>query len=259
MKTKLKKFLRENKMSSNENLPEGVGKKIVEALKKQQELDNQTNNIELDNNDNEDTAVENKSINDAIEPITTSQNIEESSFKPSSGQMATIDDIIDNKNEAILDKMNREPQVNILKEPIQTGWDYNATFEHANDVNNDFSDKTTFGKGNGKMPPVKEFELPSNVSVLKNLIKQLPTGVTKQTGAQIIRQTLEALGISMTSVLSEAQSVQDELNDAIRDCMSTIEEYKINMQTLERQAMEYQKQVSNINDLVSLFILTDQK
>ena len=63
----------------------------------------------------------------------------------------------------------------------------------------------------------------------------------------------------MTSVLSEAQSVQDDLNDAIRDCVSTIEEYKLNMQTLERQAMEYQKQVSNINDLVSLFILTDQK
>ena len=245
-------------MSSNEKLPEGVGKKIVEALKKQQELDNQINNVELNSNDNDITANIHTSVNDIIETPTSNQNIEEQSFKPSLGQMATIDDIIDNKNESILEKNNQEPQINILKDPIQGGWDYNATFEHTNEINNDFNDKRT-SPVMGKIPPVKEFELPSNVSVLKNLIKQLPSGVTKQTGAQIIRQTLEALGISMTSVLSEAQSVQDDLNDAIRDCMSTIEEYKLNMQTLEKQAMEYQKQVSNINDLVSLFILTDQK
>ena len=245
-------------MSSNEKLPEGVGKKIVEALKKQQELDNQIKNVEINNNDNDINANNNTSSVNDVEPSTTSQNIEESSFKPSLSQMATIDDIVDNNNESIYEKNNQEPQINILKDPIQTGWDYNATFEHTNDVNNEFNDKTA-SPVMGKIPPVKEFELPSNVSVLKNLIRQLPSGVTKQTGAQIIRQTLEALGISMTSVLSEAQSVQDDLNDAIRDCMSTIEEYKLNMQTLERQAMEYQKQVSNINDLVSLFILTDQK
>ncbi len=245
-------------MSSNEKLPEGVGKKIVEALKKQQELDNQINNVELNNSDSDDVNISNsKSISDIIESSALTQNIEEHSFKPSLGQMATIDDIIDNKNESILEKNNQEPQINILKDPIQGGWDYNATFEHT-DINNDFNDKIK-SSVTGKVPPVKEFELPSNVSVLKNLIKQLPSGVTKQTGAQIIRQTLEALGISMTSVLSEAQSVQDDLNDAIRDCVSTIEEYKLNMQTLEKQAMEYQKQVSNINDLVSLFILTDQK
>lgn len=245
-------------MSSNEKLPEGVGKKIVEALKKQQELDNQTNNVKLNSNINDITANIQTSANDIIETSTTTQNIEEQGFKPSLNQMTTIDDIIDNKNESILEKNNQEPQINILKDPIQGGWDYNATFEHTNDINSDFNDKIT-SQITGKIPPVKEFELPSNVSVLKNLIKQLPAGVTKQTGAQIIRQTLEALGISMTSVLSEAQSVQDDLNDAIRDCMSTIEEYKLNMQTLEKQAMEYQKQVSNINDLVSLFILTDQK
>ncbi len=243
-------------MSSNEKLPEGVGKKIVEALKKQQELDNKINNVELNNTDIDGNA-NNPSINDVNENSTT-QNNEETGFNPSLGQMAMIDDIIDNKNEPVFEKNNQESQINILKDSIQTGWDYNATFEHTNDINNDFNDKTN-SPVMGKIPPVKEFELPSNVSVLKNLIRQLPTGVTKQTGAQIIRQTLEALGISMTSVLSEAQSVQDDLNDAIRDCMSTIEEYKLNMQTLERQAMEYQKQVSNINDLVSLFILTDQK
>lgn len=248
-------------MSSNEKLPEGVGKKIVEALKKQQELDKQINNVEINNSENNDVAqssVSDIAKSEVINTPQTAQNLENSGFNPSLGQMATIDDIIDNKNEHAFEKNNQEPQINILKDPIQGGWDYNATFEHTNDINNDYNDKIT-SQVMGKIPPVKEFELPSNVSVLKNLIKQLPSGVTKQTGAQIIRQTLEALGISMTSVLSEAQSVQDDLNDAIRDCMSTIEEYKLNMQTLEKQAMEYQKQVSNINDLVSLFILTDQK
>ena len=247
-------------MSSNEKLPEGVGKKIVEALKKQQELDNQINsNVELNNSKNDDiaTTVSDTTTSEVNKTLISTQNVEASTFNPALDQMSTIDDIVDNKNEPIFEKNNQDSHINILKDPIQGGWDYNATFEHTNDINNDFSDKPN-SQVLGKVPPVKEFELPSNVSVLKNLIKQLPSGVTKQTGAQIIRQTLEALGISMTSVLSEAQSVQDELNDAIRDCMSTIEEYKLNMQTLERQAMEYQKQVSNINDLVSLFILTDQ-
>ena len=250
-------------MSSNEKLPEGVGKKIVEALKKQQELDNQTIQVEQTDNDNKTESsanVDNISNNEeaVVDTKALSKNNEDRNFNPSLGQIAMIDDIVDKKSEPILEKNNQESHINILKDPIQGGWDYNATFEHTNDINNEYIDKQT-SHTVGKVPPVKEFELPSNVSVLKNLIKQLPSGVTKQTGAQIIRQTLEALGISMTSVLSEAQSVQDDLNDAIRDCVSTIEEYKLNMQTLERQAMEYQKQVSNINDLVSLFILTDQK
>ena len=59
---------------------------------------------------------------------------------------------------------------------------------------------------------VEEFEMPNNINVLKRLITQLPTGVPRQTGAQIIRQTLEALGIPMKSVLQDAQRVRDCLN-----------------------------------------------
>ena len=46
---------------------------------------------------------------------------------------------------------------------------------------------------------------------LKKLIAKLPSGVTRQTGAQIIKQTMEALGISMKSVLQDAQQVQENL------------------------------------------------
>lgn len=71
-----------------------------------------------------------------------------------------------------------------------------------------------------------DMELPANVAVLKQLIAKLPSGVSKQTGAQIIKQTMEALGISMAGVLQEAQQVQESLNQSARDCQNNILEYK---------------------------------
>lgn len=102
-------------------------------------------------------------------------------------------------------------------------------------------------------------ELPTNVAVLKKLIMQLPAGVSKQVGAQIIRQTVEALGISMNSVLQEAQQVQDTLNSAVTDCSVKMQEYKNQIMQLEANARDYQRQMAQINDLISLFILTDKK
>jgi len=107
--------------------------------------------------------------------------------------------------------------------------------------------------------PVVTISIPSNVAVLKNLIASLPVGVTKQTGAQIIRQTLEAMGLPMASVLKEAQEVQEELNTNTRECMLKIQEYKTNIMQLEQSVQEYQKNMNQINDLVSLFLLTDRK
>lgn len=106
---------------------------------------------------------------------------------------------------------------------------------------------------------VEEFEMPNNINVLKRLISQLPTGVPRQTGAQIIRQTLEAMGIPMNNVLKEAQEVQEELNSSTRECMLRIQEYKTNILQLEQSVQEYQKNITQINDLVSLFLLTDRK
>ena len=81
----------------------------------------------------------------------------------------------------------------------------------------------------------EEFEMPNNINVLKRLISQLPSGVPRQTGAQIIRQTIEALGIPMKSVLQDAQRVRDCLNSSIKDCGYTIQEYKSNIKNLVRK------------------------
>jgi len=106
---------------------------------------------------------------------------------------------------------------------------------------------------------VEEFEMPNNINVLKRLISQLPTGVPRQTGAQIIRQTIEALGIPMKTVLQDAQRVRDCLNSSIKDCNYTIQEYKNNIRTLEKQAASYQKQLNKLNDIIGLFVYGEKK
>lgn len=103
---------------------------------------------------------------------------------------------------------------------------------------------------------VESFEMPSNIAVLKKLISQLPSGVSRHTGAQIIKQTMEALGISMKSVLQDAQQVQESLKVSARECQGTIQEYKKQILSLEKQSQSYQKQYSALNDLISLFIQT---
>lgn len=100
-------------------------------------------------------------------------------------------------------------------------------------------------------------EIPTNVMVLKQLINQLPSGVSKQTGAQIIKQTMEALGISMKGVLQEAQGVQESLNNSSRECQTSIMEYRKQIGILEKQAQKYQRQATALNDIISLFVQTN--
>lgn len=104
---------------------------------------------------------------------------------------------------------------------------------------------------------LEDFEVPTNVAVLKQLINKLPSGVSKQTGAQIIKQTMEALGISMKSVLQEAQQVQDNLNISVRECQASVIEHKKQINMLERQSQKLQRQYAALNDVISLFIQTN--
>lgn len=104
---------------------------------------------------------------------------------------------------------------------------------------------------------VDDFEMPTNVAVLKQLISQLPAGVSKQTGAQIIKQTMEALGISMKSVLQEAQQVQENLNNSSRECQASIVEHRKQIGVLERQSQKFQRQYAALNDVISLFVQTN--
>ena len=102
-------------------------------------------------------------------------------------------------------------------------------------------------------------EIPTNVAVLRKLVNQLPPTVSKQVGAQIIRQTMEALGISMNSVLKEAQEVHNSLSAAVKECSAKAQEYKKEIMKLEIDMKDYQQQMAQINDIISVFILTEKR
>lgn len=190
---------------------ESVGKKIVEALKKQAE--------NMDNS--EDTSLFESPANNQDDFL-------------SGLDSAPKDDIFaEQKSESkpnFFDDLEDEKEVSFMSEP--------PMHTQSVDMNSD------------------NFEMPSNITVLKKLISQLPSGVSRHTGAQIIKQTMEALGISMKSVLQDAQQVQEGLKTSARECQGTIQEYKKQILTLERQSQNYQKQYSALNDLISLFIQT---
>ena len=191
---------------------ESVGKKIVEALKKQAE------NIDL--NESVDTSLFETPAKDDF--VDTAEHSDTDDFfagtKAEKSPSSFFDDIEEEKEPLFM----TEPQ--------------GQTAEM--DISSD------------------NFEMPSNIAVLKKLISQLPSGVSRHTGAQIIKQTMEALGISMKSVLQDAQQVQEGLKTSARECQGTIQEYKKQILTLERQSQNYQKQYSALNDLISLFIQT---
>ena len=190
---------------------ESVGKKIVEALKKQAETI-----------DNVDTSCFEETVN--VETAVES------------------DDVFETLNNNVFDDA----------EPSSPSTNFFDEIEEEKDP--------FFAKNSETLPAVDNkagnFEMPSNIAVLKKLISQLPSGVSRHTGAQIIKQTMEALGISMKSVLQDAQQVQDSLKVSARECQSSIQEYKKQILTLEKQSQNYQKQYSALNDLISLFIQT---
>lgn len=151
---------------------------------------------------------------------------------------------------------------NVVENPAPIEEEYNTfednTFMEENPIITPTFTPMTFAKDTEAFAnDLDGVEIPTNVMVLKQLINQLPSGVSKQTGAQIIKQTMEALGISMKNVLQEAQGVQESLNNSSRECQSSIMEYKKQIGVLERQAQKYQRQSSALNDIISLFVQTN--
>ncbi len=224
-------------MSRNQ-LPEGVGKKIVEALKRQSEIE--------------------------INPIAEEEPVIDSTISQSDTNLELFENVISEEVNALSHEAEDEDNFIIEETPEENphfSFDYEEITPKTEPIT--LNPQVQYKlpeepKMQTNIEKAKSFDIPANVAVLKRLISQLPAGVTKQTGAQIIRQTIEALGISMNNVLTEAQQVQDNLNDSIKDCMSKVQEYKTNIMHLERHAQDYQKQVSQLNDLISLFILTDK-
>lgn len=100
-------------------------------------------------------------------------------------------------------------------------------------------------------------EFSGNVKTLIGLVDGLPDDVSKQRGAQIIRMTMEAMGIAMEDVLSEAQSSQSEMLDAVRANIKKIEEYKSVIRKLETDIKFYQGKANELSEIIDLFILSN--
>ena len=219
-------------------LPEGVGKKIVEALKRQAEADITP------------IADADASLGMTV-PLNDIQELSETSYEPLNEEVETEMIIEEDNSMSIpLGGFNENNTQNIPQQETYTAFNEMAPVTPAIAP---VAQQSMVNVASGKV------NMPSNVAMLKNLIASLPVGVTKQTGAQIIRQTLEATGIPMNTVLKEAQEMQEELNSSTRECMMRIQEYKSNILQLEHSVNEYQKSITQINDLISLFLLTDRK
>ncbi len=210
----------------SENFDLDTGKNIVDALKAGEEEENLLE--KEDTQELSDDSFEEEASDDSA----LSESTEESYNLLENDAFADFDENA-SKFDGELNQSNGYNS-NIFKENAQQ---HAVVENYANDIYN--------------------FEVPNNVAVLKKLIAKLPSGVTRQTGAMIIKQTMEALGISMRSVLQEAQQLQDQLSTTTKECQATISEYKRQIVTLEEQVQSYKKQYNNLNELVSLFIQTE--
>lgn len=197
-------------------LNDNVGKKIVEALKMQ----------------NENTDVE--------------ENFDTSAGVYTSGVESVLND-----------ESASEVSAPSQKETYQN--QFNSDFSSPQiSVDNAFAQSMAQNLGeNYYQELAQNIEFPTNVSILNNLISKLPVGVSKQTGALIIKQTMEALGIPMSSVLQEARQVQDSLGASALECQKNIIEYKKQITMLEQKAQQFQKQAVAMNDIISLFAKTN--
>ena len=232
-------------------LPDGVGKKIVEALKRQAEAD--VTFLEEDN----------KGVINSV-PLTNIEELPEvkdmnslNQFNEADNDLIIEEDTTPIVQEGIFKQKEEAPVKNMSN---LSNMQNMVNMQESAKINN--AAAFNFQSSSMNNEPAQQsgtINIPSNVLVLKNLIASLPVGVTKQTGAQIIRQTLEAMGIPMNNVLKQAQGVQEELNSSTRECMLKIQEHKTNIMQLEQSVQEYQKVITQINDLVSLFLLTDKK
>ena len=229
---------------ANNRMTEGVGKKIVEALKMQSDdIEVNPNNAGMPVKESPVT-MEDESVDDFS--FGESNIIEEPHVADDFGQSMEDDDF------ESVSGFGMQQNIETPVAPVNNFQPQSGFETHAFETPVMPQPQVAPRMGN-----VEEFEVPSNIAVLRQLITKLPAGVTKQTGAMIIKQTMEALGISMKSVLQEAQQVQESLNNSTRECQASIIEYKKQIGILEKQAQKYQRQYAALNDVISLFIQTN--
>lgn len=219
-------------------LPEGVGKRIIETLRNQ-DLDTEYNEVI-------ETEIEmpEQDYSEEAEEEQTSEEYENYSVEEEDNSQYEIED-------------EDESEVDVQPE---------QNFNQISDINYSTPVQPSLPKENknySKKVLTQEQENNnsevSDIDTLLNLISKLPSGVTKQTGALIIRQTMEAMGISMNNVLSNAQSVQEELEYNIRNNINVIEEYRTKIKILEKEIHKFRKKSHELEDIISLFILSEDK
>lgn len=221
---------------ADSNMNDSVGRKIVEALKMQSA-----------------EVQEGLPIDDAVnEPEVAPQNIRPQDEETNSFEEQDLNDLGMNFQSQASTELPSDLQMKIqnqLKDSVQ------PTFQTSY-IDNAFQQSLARNLGNNdaftQVPD--DFDYPANVAVLRQLIAKLPAGVSKQTGATIIRQTMEALGISMQAVIQEAKQVQGTLIENSKECQSNILEYKKQIGILEAKSQQYKRQSAVMNDIINLFI-----
>jgi len=193
-------FERQNKLS------EGVGKKIIEALKTNRERESESFSDYETQNQN--TYAENLTYNHYQEPEYKDYTY---NYESKSQNQLT------SREEYINPVEYREQKIN--------------------------SNKETGGS--------------SSIDTLIDLVTKLPPGVTKQTGAQIIRHTMEAMGIPMNQVLTKAQMAQEELEQGIKKNINIIEDHRSTIKKLDCEIQQFRKKAHDLEDIISLFILSE--
>ncbi len=209
---------------------DSVGKKIVEALKMQ--------------------APEESTKNEQVEEEIQDNNVmfldKEEAPEFSNGNS-------DNTKEDYSNSLNSDIQSTV--QPSTSPESVQPQIKPINNqsfIDNAFAQSLAQNIGYTQVPD--DFNYPANVAVLKQLIAKLPTGVSKQTGAIIIKQTMEALGIPMQSVIQEARQVQESLNNNARECQANIVDYRKQISILEAKSQQYVRLSAEMNDIISLFV-----
>lgn len=234
-----------------ENMNDGVGKKIVEALK-MQNADHASADVVISEDPQE---IETEDLQEEQNvPQTEDYTVE---------NYSTIDDTMfsdsQNFSEPTMPNLQNSIQPTERQMQIKSQLQYQAATQNSapqSFIDNAFNQSLNQNLGSSYAQTQDDFEYPANVSVLKQLIAKLPAGVSKQTGALIIKQTMEALGISMGSVLQEAKQVQETLTQNSKECQNSIVEYRKQIGILETKAQNYQRQAAVMNDIINLFIQT---
>lgn len=236
-----------------DNMNDGVGKKIVEALK-MQNTDNSTADVVITEEAQE---AETENIVDSQDDLTQPE-VEDYTTE----NYSTVEDSISQEqvfSEPTMPNLQNSIQPTERQMQIKSQLQFQAATQNSapqSFIDNAFNQSINQNLGSSYVQMQDDFEYPANVSVLKQLIAKLPAGVSKQTGALIIKQTMEALGISMGSVLQEAKQVQEALTNNSKECQNSIVEYRKQIGILEAKAQNYQRQASVMNDIINLFIQT---